>query len=95
MQNTKLPSAKSLLKASEMSMSLEKPMCLDYYTASCMKECKIARDGAGGDKFLFKNSEEYTSPLKSMFKIANDQDSDDFILETQNSIYIVSGLMLS
>ena len=93
----KLPSAKALLKAAEMSISLEKPICLDYYVASCNKECKIARDGPDGDKFLYKNPEEYTSPLKSMFKITgcDTGEGDDFILETQNSIYLVSGHMLA
>lgn len=93
----KLPSAKALMKSSELSINLEKPICLDYYLASCNKLCKIARNGPDGDKFLFKNEEEYTSPLQSMYKITSDSpnDTDDYILETQNSVYIVSGLMLA
>ena len=92
----KLPSTKALIKSSELSINLEKPICLDYYLASCNKLCRIARDGPDGEKFLFKSQEEYTSPLKTMYKITNDSPNDtDYILETQNSIYIVSGLMLA
>ena len=69
MTNLQIPSSNALSKSAEMSISLDKPICLDYYVASCQKECKIARDGESGDKFLYKSQEEYTSPLKSMFKI--------------------------
>ena len=92
---TTLPNTSTLVKAAEMSIELDKPICLDYFVASSNKECKIARDGPNGEKFLYKNPEEYTSPLKSMFKITSgDTKSDDFILETQNSIYIVNSNML-
>tara|TARA_Y100000768_G_scaffold388089_1_gene382110 strand:- start:758 stop:1075 length:318 start_codon:yes stop_codon:yes gene_type:complete len=90
-----IPSTKSLIQCAQMAVKLEKPICLDYYTASCKKECRIGRDGPNGAKFLHKNEEEYTSPLESMFKVENDNNVDDFLLETQNSIYIVSGLMFS
>tara|TARA_A100001015_G_C14965615_1_gene702804 strand:- start:771 stop:1058 length:288 start_codon:yes stop_codon:yes gene_type:complete len=95
MTSLQIPSGNALSKSAEMSMTLDKPICLDYYVASCRKECKIARDGESGDKFLYKSQEEYTSPLKSMFKINSEQNNScDFILESQNSIYIVNGAML-
>ena len=92
-----VPSSTALLRAAEMSISVDKPICLDYYVASHNKECKIARDSAEGDKFLYKNPEEYTSPLKGMFKIPvseNNTTNFDLIFETQNSIYLASGNML-
>lgn len=89
MSNSKIPCVECLSQVADMSIKLEKPICLDYYNASLSKECKIARDGPNGDKFLYKNNEEYTSPLKSMFKVG-----DDIILETQNSLYIVSENMI-
>ena len=80
MATVQLPSNNTLQKAAQMSIELDKPICLDYFVASCNKECKIARDGPNGDKFLYKSPEEYTSPLKSMFKIAGvNGDTDDFI----------------
>ena len=97
MSDSKIPSTKSLIQSVQMAISLEKPICLDYYQASCKKQCKIGRDGPDGDKFLYKNEEEYTSPLRSMFKIESGDGNivDDFILETENSIYIISGTMFS
>ncbi len=97
MSDSKIPSTKSLIQSVQMAISLEKPICLDYYQASCKKQCKIGRDGPDGDKFLYKNEEEYTSPLRSMFKIESGDENivDDFILETENSIYIISGSMFS
>ena len=89
------PSQKTLAKAAEMAITIEKPICLDYYSASLNKECKIGLDGE--DKVLYKNNAEYTSPLQSMFKIVDDNQigHSEYILETQNSIYIISGAMLS
>ena len=90
MSNSKTPCVECLTKVAEMSIRLEKPICLDYYTDSLNKKCQIARDGPDGDKFLYKSQDEYTSPLKSMFKVGG-----DIILETQNSIYLVSNNMIS
>ena len=87
---SKIPCVECLTQVAEMSIRLEKPICLDYYTASLSKQCQIARDGPDGDKFLYKSNDEYTSPLKSMFKVGS-----DIILETQNSLYIVSNNMVS
>jgi len=93
--NIVTPLSNTLQKASSMAISLDKPICLDYYVDSYNKKCKIARDGNDGDKFLYKNPDEYTSPLKGMFKVnGNSNDSFDLIFETQNSIYIASGNML-
>lgn len=82
-----VPSTSCLENAAKIAIKNEKPILLDYYVDSMKKECKIVKNEEG-DKFLFKNKEEYTSPLVSMFKIEN-----DVVLETQNSIYIVSGKM--
>ena len=82
-----VPSNSCLQNAAKIAIKNEKPILLDYYVDSMKKECKIVKNEEG-DKFLFKNKEEYTSPLVSMFKIEN-----DVVLETQNSIYIVSGKM--
>ena len=90
-----LPSEKTMMKAAEMSITIDKPICLDYYLASYKKQCRIAKNGGDGDKFLYKDSDEYTSPLKNMYKIDTGSTIDDFILETQNSIYLVSGNMLT
>jgi hypothetical protein len=79
-----VPSNSCLQNAAKIAIKNEKPILLDYYLDSMKKECKIVKNQEG-EKFLFKNKDEYTSPLVSMFKIET-----DVVLETQNSIYLVS-----
>tara|TARA_Y100000389_G_scaffold204874_1_gene260340 strand:+ start:13519 stop:13791 length:273 start_codon:yes stop_codon:yes gene_type:complete len=88
---TDIPNVLSLSKAAEICIKTDKPLQLDYFVPSLYKQCKIARDE--DSKVLWKNDDEMTSPLKSMFKVDNGQSGSDFILETQNSVYLVSGLM--
>ena len=90
---TKTPHPNTLVKAAEICTSIDKPLCFDYFPQSCMKQCKIIRHE--DQKVLWKSDDEYTSPLRAMYKIDNtESDYPDYILETQNSVYIVSGLML-
>lgn len=79
-----LPSETCLKQASKLAIEKDKPILLDYYMDSIVKQCRIVKN-AENEKFLFKNKDEYTSPLVAMFKC-----SPDVILETQNSLYIVS-----
>jgi hypothetical protein len=82
-----LPSAKVLAHAAMKAMEQDKPILLDYY-----KETKLGghaflgQDKETGEKILVKNREEYTSPVVKMFKA-----DTDYIIVTENSIYIVSG----
>jgi hypothetical protein len=82
-----LPSDKVLTHAAKIAMEQDKPILLDYY-----KETKpggsafLGQDKETGEKILVKNREEYTSPVVKMFKAGN-----DYIIVTENSIYIVSG----
>ena len=41
---------------------------LDYYYASVRKECKLVKT-QDKDTILYKNGDEYTSPLKRVFQI--------------------------
>jgi len=82
-----LPSTPCLQNAAKIAIQKDKPIVLDYYEDSAKKDCKVVKNQEG-EKFLFKNREEYTSPLVSMIKIGS-----DVILETHNSIYVVSGKM--
>tara|TARA_Y100000389_G_C17415388_1_gene493384 strand:- start:495 stop:767 length:273 start_codon:yes stop_codon:yes gene_type:complete len=86
-----VPHYRTLAKAAEICIDMDKPLLLDYFVPSINKECKIARDE--DSKVLWKNDSEFTSPLKSMFKVDNGTEGSDFILETQNSVYLVSGSM--
>ncbi len=73
------PSVITLGKAFQMCMKLDKPILQDYWQAP------TAFIGVGKDnKRLVKSEYEYTSPIISIFKNEN-----DFIVVTENSIYIV------
>ena len=57
---------------------------MDYWTDSLDKKALIGvRDN--NEKLLVKNEEEYTSPVSKIFKVEN-----EYIVMTENSIYIVS-----
>lgn len=88
---TDIPSSHVLQKSAEICIKTDKPLQLDYYVPSLYKKCSIARDE--DSKVLWKSDSEFTSPLKSMFKVEDGNGGTDFILETQNSVYLVSGRM--
>jgi len=82
-----LPNEKVLIHAAKIAMEQDKPILLDYY-----KETKaggtafLGEDKETKEKILVKNPEEYTSPVQKMFKA-----KDDYIIVTENSVYVVSG----
>ena len=84
---SELPNEKVLIHAAKIAMEQDKPILLDYY-----KETKVGgsaflgEDKETKEKILVKNPEEYTSPVSKMFKA-----KDDYIIVTENSVYIVSG----
>jgi hypothetical protein len=82
--NYRLPSDITLKHAAKLSIVDDKPIMLDYWTASLDK---IALIGAkeNGEKLLVKNEEEYTSIVMKFYKSGS-----EYIVITENSIYIVS-----
>ena len=79
-----LPSANVLAHASKLAIVEDKPIMMDYWTDSLDKKALIGvRDN--GEKLLVKNEEEYTSPVAKIFKVET-----EYIVMTENSIYIVS-----
>jgi hypothetical protein len=83
-----LPNEKVLSHAAKIAMEQDKPILLDYYTETRLGRAFLGEDGETKEKILVKNPEEYTSPIQKMFKA-----KDDYIIVTENSIYIVSGLI--
>jgi hypothetical protein len=82
-----LPSAKVLTHAAKIAMDQDKPILLDYYKETRVGgSAFLGQDKETGEKILVKNREEYTSPVVKMFKA-----DTDYIIVTENSIYIVSG----
>ena len=86
-QAPELPNEKVLFHAAKIAMEQDKPILLDYYNdTKAGGTAFLGEDKETKEKILVKNPEEYTSPVTKMFKA-----KDDFIIVTENSVYIVSG----
>jgi hypothetical protein len=81
-----LPNEKVLSHAAKLAMENDKPILLDYYMDTKLGRAFLGEDAETKEKILVKNPDEYTSPVQKMFKA-----KDDYIIMTENSIYIVSG----
>lgn len=82
--NYKLPSDVTLKHAVKLSIVEDKPIMLDYWTSSLDKKALIGVK-EGGEKLLVKTEDEYTSGIVKFYKT-----DSDYIIITENSIYIVS-----
>jgi hypothetical protein len=82
--NYRLPSDITLKHAVKIGIVDDKPIMLDYWTASLDKKALIgAREN--GEKLLVKSEDEYTSCIQKFYKSGT-----EYIVITENSIYIVS-----
>jgi hypothetical protein len=82
--NYRLPSDSTLKSASKISIVDDKPIMLDYWTASLDKKVIIGIKDKG-DRILVKSEDEYTSTISKLYK-----SSEEYIIVTENSVYIVS-----
>jgi len=80
------PSPSALVQAAKLALSLDNPIRLDYYTESFNGTAFMGEDGETKEKMLVKSAEEFTSLIQKTYKVA-----EDYIVLTENSIYIVSG----
>jgi hypothetical protein len=80
------PSDKTLLHAARIAIEQDKPIMLDYYLDTKEGRAFLGEDATTKDKMLVRSEEEYTSLIQKIFKV-----KDDFIVITENSLYIVSG----
>jgi len=81
-----MPSPAALVQAAKLSLAQDNPIRLDYYTDSCNGTAFMGEDGETKEKMLVKSAEEFTSLIQKTYKVA-----EDYIVLTENSIYIVSG----
>ncbi len=81
-----LPSAAALLQAARIAMKEDRPIQMDYYLDTVTGKACIGEDATRNEKVLFKNLTEFTSLIQKIFKVGT-----DFLVLTENSIYIVSG----
>jgi len=61
----------------------------DYWVSSLSKKALIGVRN-NNDKLLVKSEEEYTSPIKKLYKIKT-----EYIVMTENSIYLVDAQIQS
>lgn len=81
-----LPNDKTLKHAARIAIEQDKPIMLDYFNDTREGKAFLGEDAVTKDKMLVRSEEEYTSLIQKIFKV-----SDDFIVITENSIYVISG----
>jgi hypothetical protein len=80
-----LPGQAVLLQAARLALQQDKPILLDYYNDTYTGKAFMGEDGETKDKMLVKSNDEFTSMIQKVYRVA-----DDFIVMTENSIYIIS-----
>ena len=82
-QSVRMPDGTTMQNAIKLAISEDKPILLDYWTASIEKTALVGVRETK-EKLLVKSVEEYTSPIQKIYKTGA-----DFIIMTENSIYLV------
>ena len=82
--NYRLPSDVTLKHAAKLAIVEDKPIVLDYWTASLDKKALVGAKESG-EKLLVKSEDEYTSTIVKFYKSGT-----EYIVITENSVYIVS-----
>ena len=67
-------------------MEQDKPILLDYFADTASGKAFLGEDQETKEKMLIKSSDEFTSLVQKVYKV-----QDDYIIMTENSIYIASG----
>lgn len=83
------PSVVALVQAAKFAIDQDRPILLDYYVDTATGKAFIVEDSEDSKtkhKVLLKSREEYTSYIQKLYKVG-----DDYLILTENSIYIVSG----
>jgi hypothetical protein len=81
-----VPSAQALTHSARIGIQQDKPIMLDYYVDTTNGSAYMGEDTETKEKMLIKSKEEFTSLIQKIYKV-----QEDFIILTENSIYIVSG----
>jgi len=81
-----VPNPTCLVQAARLAIQQDKPIQLDYFSATANKTAFIGEDGETKEKVLIKSKDEFTSHIQKLYKVG-----EDYIIITENSIYIVSG----
>jgi hypothetical protein len=79
----------TLRNAVKLSIKDDKPIMLDYWEYSLERKAMIGVKPSG-EKLLVKSEEEYTSSIFKLYKTGDKTLGEDYIIITENSIYIVA-----
>jgi hypothetical protein len=80
------PAPQTLVQAAKIAIKDDRPICLDYYLDTTNGKAFMGEDQETKEKMLVKSNEEFTSLIQKVYKVG-----DDYIVLTENSLYIVSG----
>jgi hypothetical protein len=83
-----LPGATTLVQASKIAINEDRAIMLDYYCQTANGTAFLGEDPTTKERILVKSKEEFTSLIKKLYKV---NECNDFIILTENSLYIVSG----
>ena len=81
-----VPSAQTLSHAARLAIQQDKAIMLDYFMDTYNNKAFMGEDDETKEKMLIKSNDEFTSIIQKIYKV-----QEDFIILTENSIYIVSG----
>ncbi len=81
-----LPAVTTLVHAARLAIKEDKPVLFDYYVDTYNGKAFMGEDTDTKEKMLVKSSDEFTSLIQKVYKV-----QEDFLVMTENSIYIVSG----
>lgn len=81
-----LPSVAVLQHAARLAIQQDKPILLDYYVETVNGKAFMGEDQETKERMLVKSSDEFTSLIQKVYKV-----TEDYIIITENSIYVVSG----
>ena len=81
-----LPAVKTLLQAAKLAIDQDKAIMLDYYRETATNAAFLGEDSETKERILVKSKDEFTSLVKKLYKV-----DEDFIILTENSLYILSG----
>jgi hypothetical protein len=81
-----MPSSATMMQAAKLAITDDRAIMLDYYRDSCKGTAFLGEDGETKERILVKSKEEFTSLIKKLYKVG-----EDFIVITENSLYIVGG----
>ncbi len=80
------PSPQTLVQAAKIAIEQDRAIMLDYYRQTAGGSAFLGEDPETKERVLVKSKDEFTSLIKKLYKVG-----DDFIILTENSLYIVSG----